>query len=82
MVTDTQAMDLLQRLEEKNITPINNQSVADAGVTDNVTALLGARPGAETIILEQLMSALPETNITPENIPNMSTDPLFDMDLS
>ncbi|PCI55296.1 MAG: hypothetical protein COB36_06635 [Alphaproteobacteria bacterium] len=81
MVADTQAMDLLQELNNRNITPIDNQTVADGGLTDNVTALLGARPGAETIILEQLAPALPEAINTHENALNVNIDPILGMDL-
>ena len=81
MVADTQAIDLLQELENRNITPIDNQAVADGGLTDNVSSLLGAIPGAETIILEQLAPALPETVNTHEETLNANIDPILGMDL-
>lgn len=81
MVADTQAIDLLQELDDRNITPIDNQAVADSGLTDNVSSLLGALPGAETIILEQLASALPETTNTHEDTLNANINPILGMDL-
>ncbi len=81
MVANTQAIDLLQELDNRNITPIDNQAVADGGLTDTVSSLLGALPGAETIILEQLAPALPEAISTHENTPNANIDPILGMDL-
>ena len=81
MVTNTEAMDLLQELENRNLVPIDNQAVADAGVADT-SSLLGAPPGAELIILEELLSALPQANDTLDNNPTLITDPILGMDLS
>lgn len=81
MVADTQAIDLLQELENRNIGLVDNQDIADAGMAD-VGSLLGAQPNTETLIFEQLLPALPQANETPENTQIPTYNPVSGMDLS
>ena len=81
MVADTQAIDLLQELENRNVGLVDNQGVADTGVADT-SALLGARPGEESITFDQLLSALPQPSEALEDTQTPTTDPILGMDLS
>ncbi|PCJ97054.1 MAG: hypothetical protein COA45_10570 [Zetaproteobacteria bacterium] len=80
MIANTEAIDLLQALENRNTPLVDNQSVANAGITDS-SALLGAIPGNESIIFEQLSSALPESTETLDNTQTNSPDPFIAMEL-
>lgn len=81
MVENTQATELLAKLESNNLKPIENQSVSDSGILD-ASSLLGARPGEESIIFEQLLSALPQPNEAPDDTPMHTSDTILGMDLS
>ncbi len=80
MAENMQAAELLEKLENKNIQPIDNQSVSDSGIAD-VGSLLGAIPGEESVIFEQLLAAMPQPNETPENDQSPAHNTVLGMDL-
>lgn len=81
MVANTQAIELLAKLENKNLKSVENQSVSNSGIAD-ASSLVGSRPGDESIIFEQLLSALPQPNESPDNSPIHTPDIILGMDIS